>query len=167
MRINRALWIVVLTSAGSASSVDAQSRVNRISSAPQVSNAPVAARTARPAATNANMPAERALVAGYDAHQKSKPYLSRAPFRIQRERTPFLAQTRLPLVHLWDGRIELAVMRQSMRDVHSYSALPQADQPSVLRTDRIPYLQPASRSSYGAGIWLTFGRPRGAERKAS
>jgi hypothetical protein len=54
-----------------------------------------------------------------------------------------------------------------MRDVHSGSAVPQPDQARVLRPERIPYLQPESRTCYGGGIWLTFGQPRGAVRKAA
>ncbi|GEM_PF-6480501 len=166
MRINRALWIMVLTGASSALSAEAQQRANRAATASQVSGAPAPPPASRAAATNLRPLADRALSTRSEPQAKASRSLAER-FRVERQKTPFVKQTRLPLVQLWDGRIEIACVHQRLRDVHSHSAVVAADQAALLRPDRIPYLQPESRASYGGGIWLTFGRPRGTVRKAA
>jgi hypothetical protein len=158
---------MVLTSAGSALTAEAQQRANRMVTASQVGVAPAPAPTSRAGNSGAGSLAERALVAGGELRCKSRGNLLADRFRVERQKTPFVAQTRVPVAHLWAGRIEIGYVQQRMREVHSGSAVPQPEQAMVLRPDRIPYLQPESRTSYGGGIWLTFGRPRGTVRKAA
>ena len=84
--------------------------------------------------------------------------------RIERERTPFSTQTRLPFAKLWDGRFQLACVHQrySARAFHSADIHSTRYQMSGLEAPGLA--RPRSRENYGVTLSFHFGKRSAAQR---
>lgn len=87
-------------------------------------------------------------------------FLLRVPAftRVEREKTPFSAQTRLPVADFWGGRVQLACVRQR----YNYRAMHAANQQSTryqMSGLEAPGLaRGRSRTNYGVTLSFHFGR---------
>lgn len=81
---------------------------------------------------------------------------------VEKQRTAFLSQVRVPVASFWNGRVQFAGVHQRVREVTSHSAVAVADPAASLGRARFGVLTPHRRATIGGGIWLQIGRPREA-----
>jgi hypothetical protein len=153
--MRKAIW--VLLAAGTAVEVPVAAQARNRATAPPAktlnfqAGRKVVAPDAEQPMQAAMLRASPATLAGEAAPQGLR------PLRIERERSAFLVQTRVPLVRFWNGRVEVACVHQRLRSVHTHSAVAVADGPALMSRGNAGQIPARSRSSIGGGIWLRWG----------
>lgn len=148
MRYQKAIWMAILAACG-AGSASAQDRL-----APSFS----ATLSIRSAGGTGGYTG-RSLWTQYRATNASATR-SLGPIKLEAQRNAFVSRVRLPLVSLWNGRVQVAAMHQRLRNVNEHSAVLVPDAASSLRVAQPGVLTTRSRNSYGGGIWFHLGRRR-------
>jgi len=82
------------------------------------------------------------------------------PLSMEKQRTAFLNQIRLPLASFWNGRVQVVCLHQRVRPVHTHTAVVVPDAASSLRVQSAGTIPGRNAASWSGGIWLQIRGPR-------
>ena len=154
MRLQKALWL-----AGSALTLcctaEAQSTRRAPAASPVV--APTVARVVKQQSL-AWKPAEAPPRPAFRVNA-SRNYKV-GPLTVERQRTAFVSQVRVPLHSFLGGRVQMACLHQRMRTLSVHSAVAVSDAASAYRSRGNGLVQARSQNTWGGGVWFQFGGPR-------